>query len=345
MNRIRSMSFKLMSVMLAAALLLSGCGATSGRTSADASSAEAPVINVVTQDKDQPAAMSGKDVLPEAGEADAEKISGIPETSQQTEAAAAESSSETASEATSAAPTTEEATTAAATTEAATEAASKEQPAAQPASGGGRVVCIDAGHQSHQNSGKEPIGPGATQTKLKVAGGTSGTTTGVPEYKLTLAVALKLQSILTQRGYTVVMCRTSNDVNISNAERAQIANNAGAGAFIRIHANGSTSAGASGALSMAPSASNPYCASIASSSQTLARDVINGFCAKTGAKNDGVSITDTMSGINWCTVPVTIIEMGFMTNPAEDVQMEDENYQTLMAEGMADGIDTFFAGK
>ncbi len=213
--------------------------------------------------------------------------------------------------------------------------------APQPATGGGRVICIDAGHQGRQNSEKEPIGPGAAETKMKVTSGTSGVATGVPEYKLTLAVALKLQNVLQQRGYTVVMCRSSHDVNISNAERAQIANNAGASAFIRIHADGAASSSAAGGSTLAPSGSNPYCASIASQSQSLAKNVINSYCAKTGVKNRGVQITDSMTGLNWAQVPVTIIEMGFMTNPAEDQLMQTESFQQAAAEGIADGIDAF----
>ncbi|MBR5377041.1 MAG: N-acetylmuramoyl-L-alanine amidase, partial [Lachnospiraceae bacterium] len=127
----------------------------------------------------------------------------------------------------------------------------QEQQPAKSAGGGGRVVCIDAGHQRKQNSAQEPVGPGSSSTKMKVTSGTAGTTTGVPEYQLTLAVALKLQSVLQQRGYTVVMCRSSHDVDISNVERAQVANNNGAGAFIRIHADGSDNASAAGASTLA----------------------------------------------------------------------------------------------
>ncbi len=231
-----------------------------------------------------------------------------------------------------------------------TEADAKEEtePAAEtpkPANGGGRVVCIDAGHQRKQNSAQEPVGPGSSSTKMKVTSGTAGTTTGVPEYQLTLAVALKLQSVLQQRGYTVVMCRSSHDVDISNVERAQIANNAGAGAFIRIHADGANNASAAGASTLAPSASNPYCANISSSSQSLAKNVINSYCAKTGMKNRGMQINDGMTGLNWSQVPVTIIEMGFMTNPSDDQLMQTESFQQSAAEGMADGIDAFFAGR
>lgn len=207
---------------------------------------------------------------------------------------------------------------------------------------GGHVICIDPGHQSSGDSTPEPNGPGSATMKARVTGGTSGRTTGVPEYQLNLAIGLQLQQELQARGYTVYMTRTSHDVNISNKERAEYATSVGAEITVRLHANGAENTGLSGALALSPSAGNPYVAHLANASQTLSGCVLNAYCSATGMNNQGVQANDTMTGINWCTMPVTILEMGYMTNPNDDCNMQDRGFQYNMVQGIANGIDQYF---
>ena len=208
----------------------------------------------------------------------------------------------------------------------------------------GHIIAIDPGHQSEQidMSALEPNGPGSSEMKAKCSTGTAGSFSGLPEYALNLDVSLKLRDILLTRGYQVVMTRTDNNTAISNKERAEYAASQGAEIYVRIHANGDNDSSISGALSMSPSAQNPYVSHLYEDSNRLSQCIIDSYCSATGFKNLGVHYYDNMTGINWSSVPVTIVEMGFMTNQNDDLAMADNAFQQTMASGIADGIDAYF---
>ena len=205
-----------------------------------------------------------------------------------------------------------------------------------------QVIVIDPGHQRKGDSTKEPLGPGSSVMKARVTSGTSGCVSGLDEYELNLQVSLLLRTELESRGYTVYMTRETHDVNISNKERAEYATSVGGDILVRIHANGSENSSVSGALCMAPSDSNAFVSALAPESQRLSQCIVDSYCQATGFRNRGVYITDDMSGINWSTMPVTIVEMGFMSNPGDDSKMADSGFQKTMVKGIADGIDAYF---
>lgn len=207
------------------------------------------------------------------------------------------------------------------------------------------LIVIDPGHQQYGNSDQEPVGPGASETKMKVSGGTSGIASGVPEYQLNLDIGLQLRDELEARGYTVIMVRETNEVDISNSERAAVANEAGADALVRIHANGSDNHGATGAMTICQTPGNIYNGELYEESRRLADCILNAYTEKTGIDYEYVWETDSMSGINWAQVPVTIVEMGYMTNSEEDMKMQDPQFQEKMTDGIADGIDAYMAEK
>lgn len=208
----------------------------------------------------------------------------------------------------------------------------------------GKKVAIDPGHQGSNvdMSDMEPIGPGSGEMKMKSTGGTTGQFTGVPESELNLNISKQLRTELEKRGYEVVLTREDQDTAISNKERALLAAESGADIYVRIHANGSEDSSANGAMTMVPSKENPYVSTLADSSYLLGQCIIDAYCNATGIRNNGVQLYDNMSGINWSKIPVTILEMGFMTNQSDDENMEKPEFQVKMVQGIADGIEEYF---
>ena len=217
--------------------------------------------------------------------------------------------------------------------------------AGQAEAAGKRKIAIDPGHQGSwvDMSAQEAMAPGSSETKAKATTGTEGRFSGVPEYELNLRIALALKSELISLGYEVVMTREDNDTAISNQERAQLANDSGAVACIRIHANGSDVSSVSGALAMAPSEQNPYMGNLSAESVRLSQCVLDSYCERTGLSNDGVIYADDMTGINFSEIPVTILEMGYMSNESDDLYMTSEENENDMVQGIADGLDLYLS--
>jgi N-acetylmuramoyl-L-alanine amidase len=205
------------------------------------------------------------------------------------------------------------------------------------------VICIDPGHQLKGNNDKEPIGPGATEKKAKVSSGTRGVSTKKTEYELNLEISLKLQKELEKRGYKVVMTRTKNNVNLSNRDRSAIANKAEADLFIRVHADGASSPITQGYSVLYPSKGNKYTKSIYANSKLASELIHQEMKTSTKSKSRGVVPRSDLTGFNWSKVPVTLVEVGFMTSPTEDKLLSTTAYQDKIVQGISDGVDLYIA--
>lgn len=218
---------------------------------------------------------------------------------------------------------------------------------AAPAAAGslaGKTIVIDPGHASNTDSGMEPAGPGSSETKVKDPGGTSGVATGVREPVVTLAISRNLKTLLEAKGARVIMTRESDVFNGGNRERAQIANQAGAQLFIRIHCDGSTNSSTSGASTLYPALIPGWTDDIYNPSYRAAAAVQSALVNDLGIPDHGTVERSDMTGFNWADVPAILPEVGFMSNPDEDVRLNSADYQLKVAQALARGIEVYFAG-
>lgn len=212
--------------------------------------------------------------------------------------------------------------------------------AVAPASPGGRtVVVIDPGHDERANLAQEPIGPGSSETKIKDGGGTSGVATGTPEAVLNLAIAKRLRALLEGAGVEVVMTRTATKgVSMGNVARARIANEAGAALFLRIHADGSSDASIRGTHTLVPALRRGWTDDIYGASARAGRIVQAALVRRLRSRDRGLQERSDLTGFNWSDVPSILVEVGYMSNPAEDRLLAKGAYRRKAARGLCEGV-------
>ncbi|MGI6315875.1 MAG: N-acetylmuramoyl-L-alanine amidase family protein [Christensenellales bacterium] len=207
----------------------------------------------------------------------------------------------------------------------------------------GFIVGIDPGHQKSADYDREPVRPGSDQLKARTSSGTYGRFTKVHEYEVDLQVGLKLRDMLEEAGATVIMTRETNEVRISNAERAELFNTYKVDIGLRIHCNGVDDPTVRGAFMLVPANEKyPYYQECIDAAELI----LESYVEATGFKNlKGIIYRNDMTGFNWCERPTCMIEMGHMTNKEDDLSMADDAFQYKMARGLFNGITRFLLGE
>lgn len=204
-----------------------------------------------------------------------------------------------------------------------------------------KTIFIAAGHQERGISSRERLAPGSSATKAKLTSGTSGVSTGIPEYKTNLAIAKATRKALKKAGYKVIMLRTTNKCPLSNQQRTKKANKSGADLHICIHCNAGSSS-AKGPLVIVPASSRYVGKKIYNKSCRLGSSLISEVAKSTGKRANATIRSNYYTTINWATIPTVILECGFMSNASEDRQLNSASYQKKIAKGIVKGVNKYF---
>lgn len=192
----------------------------------------------------------------------------------------------------------------------------------------GKVIVIDAGHGVPDEGAQSSRGTTEAETNLKIA--------------------LKLQNLLEQSGCTVVLTRsdenaiydldknTLREKKISDIRnRVKIGNNSTADIFVSIHLNKIPQQQYWGWQCFYNS-KNEKSINLAKSIQSN----LNGSIQK---ENKRVAMKlDTVYIMKHVEIPISIVECGFLSNPEEEQQLLEDEYQDRLAWGIFNGIVDYF---
>ena len=154
---------------------------------------------------------------------------------------------------------------------------------------------------------------------------------GYRESDLNLQVAKKVESKLKSKGIDVKMSRSS-DIFYSLSERAEMANDYGADAFVSIHQNSAEAKSANGI--------ETYYNRNKEEDKPLSNDIQTQVISQTGANNRGVKNAEFTVLVKSKMISA-LVECGFITNESEVKKLSNPSYQDKLATGIADGIEEY----
>lgn len=172
-----------------------------------------------------------------------------------------------------------------------------------------KVIVVDAGHGGSH--------PGTNRND-------------VLEKDLTLSIVLYLKELLDKSDIKVYYTRV-DDSNPSFDERVQLANQIDADFFLSVHINADEQ-------SRQPNGTEVLYYTSDNRSLQFANICVDQLSEALSSRNRGVTNGDTIYIIHNSTVPVALVEVGFLSNNAEFTQLCSKRYQKKAAEGLYNAI-------
>ena len=166
---------------------------------------------------------------------------------------------------------------------------------------------------------------------------------GVREKDVSLGVSLKVKQLLEEQGDSVIMTRTTDrDVawaSATNAQELQARVNKAprnAAIFISIHCNAFSTPSSNGM--------ETYYYTNSGMGRRLAKLINEELERRGGLFNRGVKSANFYV-LKHTSMPSTLLELGFITNPREEQLLADDGYQQQLAEAIVAGINRYFGRK
>lgn len=158
---------------------------------------------------------------------------------------------------------------------------------------------------------------------------------GVIEQAINLNVANRLAALLRNNGYEVKQYRTTTTENVLPGKsadltnRARMANEWGADWFVSIHTNSSVNPAANGF--------EAYVYRLESPSEPFAESIVKSFVSRLGSKDNGVRAAN-FAVLRQTRMPATLLELGYLSNPTEALNLNSPAWQAAAAEAIYQGI-------